>query len=201
MPCQYGDEDLILWLTKGKRDGYLVDVGAADGFTNSNSDMLIDKYGWHALLIEPLPEYAEACRKWYANNKRVTVVESAVGNPTADGLITFYPSGQVSSTKKDWAERAAKYYGAVYGDPIKVKIDTITNILNAHNWPKQFDFLNIDAEGMDIEALQTIDLSTYRINMLSIESTPVAQTITNIMLSHGLKPVGVRGGNTWFGRE
>jgi len=49
---QYTEEDFLLDFFKNKSNGFLVDIGAADGITNSNSRRLILD-GWSGILIEP----------------------------------------------------------------------------------------------------------------------------------------------------
>ena len=55
-----------------KIDGTLLEVGAYDGESFSNSTGLI-KSGWRAHLIEPMPYFAQLCQEKYANNFNVTV--------------------------------------------------------------------------------------------------------------------------------
>lgn len=46
------DEEAIIMRYFANRTGRLLDIGAADGMTNSNSLALIER-GWRAVLVEP----------------------------------------------------------------------------------------------------------------------------------------------------
>ncbi len=46
------DQDLFVISVVGKSDGFFVDIGAADGFSVSNTKLLEDM-GWKGILVEP----------------------------------------------------------------------------------------------------------------------------------------------------
>ena len=50
---QYGEDDLLREFFGDQEQGFVVDVGAADGKDNSNSWMLLKRPGWSAVLVEP----------------------------------------------------------------------------------------------------------------------------------------------------
>src|SRR5437016_4402228 len=54
----YGQFQQDLWVAlavgHGKRDGYYVDVGSADGVEISNTNLL-DRMGWKGVCIDPFP--------------------------------------------------------------------------------------------------------------------------------------------------
>ena len=66
---QYNEEGFIDSFFKNKNNGFLVDIGAADGITNSNSRFLIEK-GWGGILIEPNTKNFNKLQDLYKNNKK-----------------------------------------------------------------------------------------------------------------------------------
>ena len=49
------DRWVIEEIFKGKRFGYFLDIGAADGFSTSNTFILETRYDWNGLCVEPNP--------------------------------------------------------------------------------------------------------------------------------------------------
>ena len=59
-------------------DGFFVEVGAYDGYRWSNTLSLINN-GWGGAFIEPIPRYADSCRKRYENNEKIKTYECCIG--------------------------------------------------------------------------------------------------------------------------
>ena len=55
--------DLRLAELLGREDGVFVEAGANDGVSQSNTLLLERSHGWSGLLIEPVPSFAERCRR------------------------------------------------------------------------------------------------------------------------------------------
>lgn len=133
--------------------GTLIDIGANDGKTFSNSKALID-LGWTAFLYEPSPSAYLACKSLYSGNKKVKVINKAVTD--SHGEMTFYDSADtlLSSLKKELSDRSPS-------KEIKVKCIPYSDVKAVA------DFITIDAEGMDFIILKQIDLSNVK--MICIE--------------------------------
>lgn len=138
--------------------GTLLDIGANDGKTFSNSLALIEN-GWKACLVEPSPCTFEKLKELHKDRDNVICINAAVGETS--GKMKFYESGHHLKDKSDYAllstldpNETIKWRKA--GIEFKeIEVDVITmDELNAH-----FDFVTIDAEGIDIEILKQIDLT------------------------------------------
>jgi len=155
--------------------GGLLDIGANDGFTFSNSMALIER-DWTADLVEPSPKAYKKLEKLYWGNHKVFVWNCAITEKT--GESEFYESGPlisskdialVSSVKKTELERWSKI------DFKKTKVGTMTiNDLSNYADCPIWDFISIDAEGYDLEILRQIDL-TYT-KLLCIEWNSIEET-------------------------
>ena len=69
--------------------GCLLDVGANDGRSYSNSLALIER-GWGGLLVEPHPGAADACRRRHAANPRVRVCSAGATAGDDPALATLH---------------------------------------------------------------------------------------------------------------
>ena len=166
MPDQYGENEILRTFFNGQRGGMVVDVGAADGVTHSNSLMLIEEYGWSGLLVEPLPSHLEVLRRIHRDNPKVTIVESAVGYQC--GTVQLHPHGQISTIKPAWKANAERAHVAKYGRPIDVACSPLADILAAHSVVR-IDFLTVDCEGADWDVLDTLDWQRWTPRLICTE--------------------------------
>ena len=138
--------------------GTLLSVGENDGKTFSNALALIEN-GWHAVLVEPSPSTFDKLLKLHKDNDKVSCLNVAIGDTT--GKMKFYESGHHLKDKSDYALLSTldvnetlkwKKCGIEFKE-IEVDVITMSEI------SAQFDFVTIDAEGLDIEILKQIDLT------------------------------------------
>lgn len=148
---QTSEEEFILKFFEGKT-GNLLDIGANDGFENSNSRALLER-GWGGVLVEPHRGAYENLAKTQLANTHLFCCAIA----DHDGEIEFHnsPDSQISSTKEEfttqWKKAGAKY------DLIKVDCMTVATLLDkAKDKCPSFDFITIDAEGCDFSILKQL---------------------------------------------
>src|SRR5205814_5665025 len=60
MFSQYAQDDFVLEVLGGKRGGFFLDSGAADGVTLSNTYLLEKAFGWSGICVEPNEVFFEA---------------------------------------------------------------------------------------------------------------------------------------------
>jgi len=171
----------------GSKIGTLLDIGANDGITFSNSYDLIAK-GWSGYLVEPSLAYGKL-DVLYRDNARIETVNCAIG--TTNGLIDFN-EGSDSLLSGFSVGNAAEYSTRqVMGD------DFNTFIFN--NMVGSFDFLTIDCEGADIDILKQIDLAKFGVRCLCIEHNNKDGEIIDYCKQYGLRPIHRNGENLIFG--
>jgi FkbM family methyltransferase len=173
MYSQNNEDDLILSWFQGKK-GTVVEIGANDGTTLSNSKLLIDN-GWNAHLFEPSFYAYQKLKDLHKENKNVQAYHYGISSE--DGVKKFFESGAllgesdtslVSSVHADELKR--------WGDSVKF-LETYANFLTWESWMKNFkikedttfDYLSIDAEGDDWNILQQIDLKKHSVSVLCVE--------------------------------
>lgn len=146
---QNNEQEIILNYFKGFT-GTVLDIGANDGKTLSNSLALIE-LGWTGFLYEPSPGAYKACKELHKDNKKVSVINKAVSN--TKGKIIFYDcqDSLVSSMNLELVRSWNKPY-----------IDIDVDVIPYSEIKCKPDFITIDAEGMDLIILKQIDLSDVK---------------------------------------
>ncbi len=151
--------------------GTVLDIGANDGITLSNSCKFISQ-GWKADLVEPSPKAFIRLKKKYISNSNVQLYNVAIGN---NETITLYESGSfltlndiaLLSTLIPKELEKWKPYKTQFN---KVTVQSISfDYLKKLSPYKQWDFISIDAEGMDLHILKQINLTDVGCRCLCIE--------------------------------
>lgn len=142
--------------------GTFLDIGAYDGITLSNTYRL-SLLGWKGICIEPSPKVYEKLSVLYKDNKNIRCLNLAIG--TINGKSTFYDNHDALATLKQEELKRWEKTNHVF-NPIEVDVMTFEKF---YNNPFNFDFINIDAEGMDFDILRQIDLNSIGCKLLCIE--------------------------------
>lgn len=185
---QYGEDFAILKILGNRRSGIALDVGAADGYHHSNVYKLITEYGWSAVLVEPHPALVTECAKRYAGNGNVHVVHSAVKASAGKCVLHLYEPtyyGQVSTTNEEFRAQVVTQHGDQYTKDVAVPCDTTKAILNRFMLAR-VDFVNIDCEGAEVEALQTFPWE-QRPELFVVEMAMNVEQINGIFTDNGYK--------------
>tara|TARA_S200000501_G_C20719870_1_gene697988 strand:+ start:200 stop:793 length:594 start_codon:yes stop_codon:yes gene_type:complete len=158
-----GEDLFLLQIFKNLDNGLYVDAGSYHPLHLSNTYLLYKK-GWRGINID----LSELTIKLFDHLRPDDVnINSAVTN--FDGQVKFYYQkkiSQLTSIKKDTALK--RMQGRIKEKEINAfKLDTIMN--NSKYKNKKIDFLNIDIEGNDFEALSSINFDTYKPRIICIE--------------------------------
>lgn len=160
-------EDLELFRLVRRSARFGVDVGAYDGRIWSNS-FLFGQMGYRLLLVEPLPQYAEKCRRLYNGRRDVLVENVAIGQQA--GEQTFHV--QAGDSTNNMAMRSSlhpEFLPLPEKSEIRVQVSPLRDLLAKHQWPKRYAFLTIDAEGADLDVLETASLDRWRPHAICVE--------------------------------
>lgn len=163
-------EDLkVLEYFKGEV-GTLLELGANDGTTLSNSRLLIEN-NWSASLIEPSSVF-EQLAELHHDNHRVECIKVGVG--TENGKVKFYESANHVANGTDKAlvstisAKELKRWDKVKFEEKEIDIVDFATLLTMTSY-KTFDFISIDIEGLDILVLKQINLKKLGCKCLCIE--------------------------------
>jgi FkbM family methyltransferase len=164
----------------GSFKGILLDLGANDGQTFSNSRQLLLN-GWSGILVDASPSAVDALNKLYPPGGKVSVINGAVGLPGASGYADFLESGPHLPNKSDygllssllpgetdrWVKQGVKFTSVRV--PL-VSVASLYALLPAG--APGFDFITIDIEGMDLAVLSQLDLSGTRLLCIEHNGNP-----------------------------
>ncbi len=135
--------------------GFFVEAGAVDGFFESNTYHLERFANWRGILIEPVPEM---CARIKTNRKKSTAVNAAlVSNEYEANKIQISPNHATTSVSSEDTTAT-----------IAVPARTLTSVLDALQSPS-IDFMSLDVEGFEAEALRGLDLRKHKPKFLLVE--------------------------------
>lgn len=164
--------DLIVSKYGSDFKGTILDLGANDGITLSNSRYFIEN-GWKGVLIEAGKSPYQKLMTTVLPN--TIAINCAVGNQ--DGFLTFYESnnllnsddiGLVSSLVADETQRWRK--AGIGFTEYQVECFTWESFRNKFHLNSQnFDIISIDIEGMDYDVLIQINLEELGCKVLCVE--------------------------------
>lgn len=184
------NEESIVNLYFGNFTGNLLDIGAYDGESFSNSRKLL-QLGWSGCLVEPLPDAADKCRSLYHHNPRVSVVQAAVG-PT-DSKIKFHTSEMMSTIPESFEVHRKKWHNLQFGE---IEADQITLATLWSRVGRSFDFMTIDVENYNVDIARQIPADVWgNARCVCIEHDGHVAEIEAIAVSHGMHRIGYNAEN------
>jgi len=146
----------------------LIDVGANDGVTISNSLPFIQN-GWRAILLEPAPKVFLKLKRHHAARNNVVCIQLACLD-RADEAQLYYGSDGDEGFLSTLSQADNEYFKQHRSlKSIKVKTDTLTNVMLTHAIPPYPGILLVDCEGMDYEVLCGLDFSRFRPTLIVTE--------------------------------
>jgi FkbM family methyltransferase len=191
-------EDLAVLNYFGKDfKGLVLDIGANDGITLSNSRLLIES-GWNGVLVEPSPKaYSKLLENKPKTNSQVIALNYAIGTEEKDAIlfesnehlsrndVALLSSVNESETMRWKNQKFTK---------VEVEMITFEMLLDLiYDWfENDIDFISIDAEGLDLDILKQINLTDLNVKCLCIEHNSNKQVRAEIIeycLQHKLNTI------------
>ena len=192
---QDGEDKFICKFFNNKKNGCLVDIGAADGIGGSNSYCLINTLGWKGLLVEPYSEYFNKLKQLYINNTMAICINCAVSDVDNKQSI-LYIGGRVSTIIRKFTERS-ELRKVDYSKTEIVNCYKLVTLLNKH-MNHDIDFLSLDCEGSEIDALVSLHDFSYRINLICVEHSMKLDILEQTMKKLDYKLIFKTPGNSFF---
>lgn len=151
---QNGEDAVVQSLLHGIKNGFYVDVGAYDPVLYSNTYAFYRR-GWRGVVIDANKEKQNL---FAALRPRDTFVHTGIARDT--GMKTYYrfSDGAYNTFDAIDAEKCKTQNYPQFIDEEKVAVRPLVGILREQRITN-VDFLNIDIEGLDMEALESYDWS------------------------------------------
>jgi FkbM family methyltransferase len=169
--------------------GVFVEAGAHDGLTQSNTALLEFSRGWCGLLVEPIPELARRCRAHRPGSVVEQVALVAADFPGDHIRMTYCNRSSIveggrggPAADRDWVERCRRLPGQddLEPYPVVVPARTLSSLLDDHGLSK-VDFLSLDLEGYEANALRGLDLERHRPTLMLVEVSRDREAIDAIL--------------------
>jgi hypothetical protein len=155
---QSGEDMVIRSLNHWKKNGFFVDIGAHHPIRFSNTFYFYLE-GWTGINVDPIPGVMNIFDK--IRPKDINL-ELAVGE---SGVSEFYQfeEGAYNTFDKEIAQKMISAKVSPLLEIHKIKKVPLNEILKKYlPIDKSIDLLTIDAEGLDVEILQSNDWNRYR---------------------------------------
>lgn len=165
---QEGEDILLSRLLEGKKKGFYIDIGAHHPKRFSNTYFFYQR-GWRGINIDAMPGSMKLFRKI-----RPRDINLELGISKIEQELTYYIFNEPALntfSEKLASEREKKFSQYTVIDKKKLICKTLESVLNEHLKEKtRIDFMSIDVEGLDLEVIQSLNLSKYRPQIILIES-------------------------------
>lgn len=170
MFSQSREEEFILNYF-GDFKGAFLSIGENDGETLSNVRALALK-GWCGVMVEPAPIAFAKLKKLYEDNKKgcFYLYDCAIGDHNGKTILhdsgSLFNKGDTSLVSTIKKEETARFSSVLSYNEVEVKCFKWKTFFN-RLYIKTFDFVSLDAEGMDAAILDQMDVS--KVKCLCIE--------------------------------
>lgn len=178
-------------------NGFFVEAGGHDGFTQSNSYWLERFRRWRGFLIEPIPELAAEARQI---RPAATVIECALvasGDSREKIHMRFGDLLSMVDGARDpeWPTiGVAPGWKDAYG--VDVQARTLSSLLDELDAP-EVDLLSLDVEGFEAVALRGLDMRRHSPRFILVEiherdrgKPPIDEVLADRYVEHSwLSPI------------
>jgi FkbM family methyltransferase len=192
---RYGEEWMVRDFFRDERGGVFVDVGANHYKRDSNTYYLETQLGWSGVAIEPQIKFAA---DYAAQRPRTTFVPLFVSDTSNSKATLYVPANDLLASAD---RKAAEQEG---GDivPVVTNTTTLDDVLDRSGITR-VDFMSIDIELHEPQALKGFAIDRFRPRLVCIEAhPPVRQEILDYFSAHGYVVVGrylrADSENLWF---
>lgn len=157
------------------QSGVFIEVGANNGYSQSNTYYLERFQNWRGVLIEPIPALYKECIKERKNSKIFNC--ALVANDYEKDYVEIYNVSLMSvidgvmnrEDEEQHLQNAIKCEKDLKVELIKVPVRTLTSILEECNIEK-IDFFSLDVEGYELEALKGLDFDKFAPKFILVEA-------------------------------
>jgi FkbM family methyltransferase len=158
------------------RHGCFIEVGANNGFSQSNTYYLERLLGWSGVLIEGIPMLYEACRKLRTRSHVFNCALVAADYPLPfvemhfANLMSVVEGSMGEATRQaDHLRKGLEVQKLDKTYTVQVPARTLTSVLDEVPSLAPIDFLSLDVEGYELQVLKGLDLAKYQPRYILVE--------------------------------
>lgn len=175
----------------GGEPGVFFEAGANEPISGSQT-YLLETLGWSGILVEPNPEFTERCR---SSRPRSQVYPFALMAPGSPSRVRFRIPGHLSNGQ---ACVVSKVFARQPGDHFfEADVRTMDQVLEQSGFSK-LDFLSLDLEGGEADALRGFSFSRWKPRLISVEDHCENLDTHRLLRRNGYKLVRRVGDNHWY---
>jgi FkbM family methyltransferase len=186
----------IIQLLQNKKNGFFIELGAADGILCSNTYRLERDFGWDGILIEPIKDYFDMmCSMRKASHKYNICIGETNGvvdfkriegySKMLSGISTEYPVQHESRIDREVVERNQQ----VFIDKVVCRqlADVIVECGNPH-----IDYLSVDVEGGEFSVVKSLNMesNSIRPTVIGCENSYDDRRIEDYLKTFGYTKIG-----------
>lgn len=179
-----------------KNNGYFVELGANNGFKQSNTLYLEHKFGWSGLLIEPSPENYKKCL-YYRSNKNTIICCACVPDDYHTNLVWLEDAGLMTlalsmdtdhSSVSSFLKSGHALAHTHNENPLRYAVEarTLSSCLDQAQAPKVIDLLSLDVEGAELSVLRGVDFEKFIFKHIIVECRSI-EKMENFLSEKGYK--------------
>lgn len=168
-----------------RRPGVFVDLATNDPIGISNTYFLEHCLGWSGLCIEPNGNYHSRI----IEHRSCELIPLCVANHSM--TVSFIEAGGLSGiadTNKNVDGNYTWQKGVNTAPRRRITCTRLAQLLHRRGVTR-VDYLSLDIEGGEVEALQSVDWSAVRIDVISLEEESVDKAATKFLTDMGYKVV------------
>ena len=145
--------------------------------------MWFEKIGWKGFVIEPLP----SMKPLWEKHRKAHFFPFGASQTEGELLLSVVESNNGTSFEKETKEKAPAYSRNSKTSDIVIKVLPLKTIFEKEGIT-HIDYMSIDIEGHELQALQGINFNKIKINVLTIENMTLSaygdDIIRNLMLKN-----------------
>jgi len=165
--AQEGEDRILMRYFDGRKKGFYLDVGAHHPKLYSNTYLFYNQ-GWNGINIDAMPGSMEIFNK---QRSRDINIEAAISKNTEKLPFYIFSDKALNTFSKDLADtRENKEKGHYLVETKIINTTPLSEILDKHLPQNQhIDFMTLDIEGYDLNALESMNLNQYRPELILVE--------------------------------
>jgi hypothetical protein len=188
-----GQDQFVLEVLGGKRDGFFLDSGASNGVAGSNTVVLEEEYGWKGICVEPNDSFFQElirnrtalclnCCLW-SDDTEVEFLEAA---GVYGGIVDQYEAKLLDHARSQ-AASAAHHVDQI--STTNKRARSIRGVLREHGAPPVIDYWSLDTEGSELTLLRSFPFDEYGVRVITVEHnyTPARAAIAEILNLRGYR--------------